>query len=280
MPFRSGATTRQIQKAVEQTKSWYAAKSFEDVPRRGQTQVASTPRGGGAPAGGLGSRLAKRRGEKGGVFDADAKEVRLSPSAAAAAAAPELSPEDQSWVRRTPLPKRANAYTPSSDRPSSSSRPTTNASSTSSRPPRTPSKFGGPKSSSSSPRSPRTSSRPSTSTTPLRAPSKFTLSGPLDLAALIQEDLRSRALKLGRSVEDIEAGSKAQQEARLAAHRELMGDYSRFWPSQDELVGVKGKGKGKGREVMSRARKVLAANSSVGLEQREVILGAVEKAMR
>lgn len=97
---------------------------------------------------------------------------------------------------------------------------------------------------------------------------------------MIQEDLRSRALKLGRSVEDIEAGSKAQQEARLAAHRELMGDYSRFWPSQDELVGVKGKGKGKGREVMSRARKVLAANSSVGLEQREVILGAVEKAMR
>lgn len=272
-----GATTRQIEKAVERTKNWYASKVFDNVPRRGQEQTASSTGRGGAPGGGLGNRLAKRRGEKGGVFDLDAKEISL-PSHSAGEAAPELSAEDESWVRRAPLPKRANAYSPSNDRSSSSSRPSTNASSTSPRPPRTPSKFGGPKSSSSSsPRSPRPSSRPSTSSTPLRAPSKFSLSGPLDLAALIQEDLRSRAIKLGRSVEDIEAGSKAQQEARLAAHKELMGDYSRFWPTQEELAG--GKTAGKGREVMGRARKVLAANSSVGLEQREVFLGAVEKVM-
>lgn len=241
-----------------------------------------------SPKKGLGNSLFNRRKAAGGVVDADAQSIL---EAQATTLPPRSSQQQQQRPRMDrresarPAPSSGGATTsysakylasgPSGAPPRAPRSPSTSSGSSSR--PSSKLKSGGPPKFPSGPRSnsrnsPRSDRTPAV---PLVQPTRFTANAPIDLAALISQDLQTRihhsasgTLPLSRVAPE-EADEKQAQAARVEALKERMGDYSRFWPEAD--AG--------GKETVGAARRMLALNASVGLKEREVLLATLEKAL-
>ena len=117
-------------------------------------------------------------------------------------------------------------------------------------------------------------------------PSRFAAFPKLDLASLIKKELALGSLKLvDRSTpspapsstttptaQTAQSARTEEQARRLAMRQELQGDYSRFY--FDEAM-VK---ENRATQVIN-LRKILNGNTSVGISQREFLVGKVAEAM-
>jgi hypothetical protein len=282
---QGGVTTRAVDLAIARTEGWYSEMAAPEVAEGAEEGGASrAPKQGEKKKGpmggkGLGSSLLSRRREAGGLVDADAVAIVGA---------------------QAPPPRNVNQQRPRTDRVQSARPPTPAGAPTTSysskyiasaggppRPPRSPAsasssgkptskpKSGPPRFPSGPRRDSRNNSRPErVAAVPLERPTRFTPNAPIDLAALISQDLQTRfhrspvgTLPLAAAGSD--AGELAATGARLEAMKERMGDYSRFWPD----------GKEGGKEAVGVARRMLALNASVGLKEREALLAVLEKAL-
>lgn len=200
-------------------------------------------------SGQLGGQLVSRRKAAGGLYDADASAISAPIAGSEVASSPRLNSNPRQQNRRGDSSRGSSpSSTPNTRRPPTSSTP---------RPPR----------------KPRTQSKPVDLGAPVApaAPPPSKVNYPsLDLASLIEQDLRNNAAALRADIGQGAEAEEGDQKARLAARREVRGDYSR-WTAGATV----GEGKGK-HEVVQRAAGVLASNPSVSREGRDFLVGQLQ----
>lgn len=277
--------------AAGRRPSMSGRSSFDKQPAVAGQDDAPVPR-----AEGLAARLLAARKAKGALFDADA--VSISQAKPSTREFPALANQPRTLPRLGATrdgAKRGESntttfettlYGPGSTTSSSAggaprerTNRAPNAASGGSRGPpgatraagARPSGPGGPRAPSSGPRKPKrdfksgsSPSMPSSSSTALINPTRYAPFDMINLAGLITSELATNQLKLV-------GGSEAKQADRLAQRQEIQGDYSRFT--------VDTSAKGAKAKTIEGLRRVMSGNSTMGLSQREFVVGKVEEAL-
>lgn len=220
----------------------------ERQPRRQQQESAE----GGAEGarirsrpGQLGGQLVSRRKAAGGLYDADASAISAPIAGSEVASSPRANSNPRQQNRRGGENFRAsNPSTSNARRPPTSSAP---------RPPR-------------KPRAQNKAADLGAPVLPATPPPSKVHYPSLDLASLIEQDLRNNAAALRAEIGHGAEAEEGDQKARLEARKEVRGDYSRW---------TAGEGKGK-HEVVQRAAGVLASNPSVSREGRDFLVDQLQ----
>lgn len=159
-----------------------------------------------------------------------------------------------STARRGPSPSSSSSGSPRGDRPPRSGP----------RPPRRPDFKRAKRSSPASQRFSEADMKPLVPPSSVAYPSA-------NLAQLLRADLAAKALQVKAAIgSGVDVNAESQQE-RERARKVLSGDYSRWIAAGKALAGNEG--------AVEHARRLLAANPSIGLEARETLLNKVREAL-
>lgn len=137
---------------------------------------------------------------------------------------------------------------------------------------------GGPRSPARSSRSPSGNRAPSGPVKLAPVPTRYYGIAPLNLSALLKQDLTSNTVRLAPNPTTSTSAAKLSPEDQLAhdlaTRQEAQGDYSRYLPENVFLAPRGGQG-----QHGARARTLLTGNPTVGLVERNLIVSKVEQMM-